>query len=166
MSERGDKLMNRLSDWFGQEISGNASKTAADIVRAQKDGVGAYSIGGIILSGCGIGWILLSFIPIICKNPLSDWGWMPILSAIHIVLGIVLVFLSKKSKGFQEWANKNFRKSLKEQEKLRKKVQIGKVTLPITYGDTLALKVLGVIAIILIVILGIGCLQGWLEWQS
>ena len=49
---------------------------------------------------------------------------------------------------------------------LRKKVQIGKVTLPITYGDTLALKVLGVIAIIFIVILGIGCLQGWLEWQS
>lgn len=45
MSERGDKLMNRLSDWFGQEISGNTSKTAADIVRAQKDGVGAYSIG-------------------------------------------------------------------------------------------------------------------------
>ena len=93
MSERGDKLMNRLSDWFGQEISGNTSKTAADIVRAQKDGVGAYSIGGIILSGCGIGWILLSFIPIICKNPLSDWGWMLILAAIHIVLGIVLVFL-------------------------------------------------------------------------
>lgn len=55
LSERGDKLMNRLSDWFGQEISGNTSKTAADIVRAQKDGVGAYSIGGIILSGCGIG---------------------------------------------------------------------------------------------------------------
>ena len=112
MSERVDKLMNRLSDWFCQEISGNISKAAADIVRAQKDGVGAYSIGGIILSGCGIGWIL------------------------------------------------------KEQEKLRKKVQIGKVTLPITYGDTLALKVLGVIAIIFIVILGIGCLQGWLEWQS
>lgn len=86
--------MNRLSDWFCQEISGNISKAAADIVRAQKDGVGAYSIGGIILSGCGIGWILLSFIPIICKNPLSNWGgWMPILAAIHIVLGIVLVFL-------------------------------------------------------------------------
>ena len=74
MSERVDKLMNRLSDWFCQEISGNVSKAAADIVRAQKDGVGAYSIGGIILSGCGIGWILLSFIPIICKNPLSNWG--------------------------------------------------------------------------------------------
>lgn len=111
LSERGDKLMNRLSDWFGQEISGNTSKTAADIVRAQKDGVGAYSIGGIILSGCGIGWILLSFIPIICKNPLSDWGWMLILAAIHIVLGIVLVFFVQKSKGFQEWANKTFAKA-------------------------------------------------------
>lgn len=64
MSERVDKLMNRLSDLFCQEISGNVSKAAADIVRAQKDGVGA----------CGIGWILLSFIPIICKNPLSNWG--------------------------------------------------------------------------------------------
>ena len=74
MSERVDKLMNRLSDLFCQEISGNVSKAAADIVRAQKDGVGAYSIGGIILSGWGIGWILLSFIPIICKNPLSNWG--------------------------------------------------------------------------------------------
>lgn len=93
MSEIVDKLMNRLSDLFCQEISGNISKAAADIVRAQKDGVGAYSIGGIILSGCGIGWILLSFIPIICKNPLSNWGGMPILAAIHIVLGIVLVFL-------------------------------------------------------------------------
>ena len=82
MSEIWDKLMNRLSDLFCQEISGNVSKAAADIVRAQKDGVGAYSIGGIILSGCGIGWILLSFIPIICKNPLSNWGggclfWLP-----------------------------------------------------------------------------------------
>lgn len=96
---------------------------------------------------CGIGWILLSFIPIICKNPLSNWGWMLILAAINIVLGIVLVFLSKKSKRFQEWANKDFHKSLKEQEKLKKKVQIGKVTLPITYGDTLTFKVLGVIAI-------------------
>lgn len=72
---------------------------------------------------------------------------MLILAAINIVLGIVLVFLSKKSKRFEEWANKDFHKSLKEQEKLKKKVQIGKVTLPITYGDTLALKVLGVIAI-------------------
>lgn len=152
--------MSRLSDWFGQEISRNASKTVVDIVRAQKDGIGAYSVGGIILFGCGIGWILLSLIPIICKNPLSDWGWMLILAAIHIAVGIVLVFFSKKSKRFQEWANKDFRESLKEQEKLRKKVQIGKVTLPITYGDALALKVLGAIAIILIVILGIGHLQG------
>lgn len=29
--------MSRLSDWFSQEISRNASKTAVDIVRAQKD---------------------------------------------------------------------------------------------------------------------------------
>lgn len=56
--------MSRLSDWFRQEISRNTSKTAVDIVRAQKDGVGAYSVGGIILFGCGIGWILLSLIPI------------------------------------------------------------------------------------------------------
>lgn len=111
--------MNRLSDWFGQEISGNTSKTAADIVRAQKDGVGAYSIGGIILSGCGIGWILLSFIPIICKNPLSDWGWMLILAAIHIVLGIVLVFFSKSLKDFKNGLIKLSQK-LKGARKIKK----------------------------------------------
>lgn len=155
--------MSRLSDWFSQEISRNASKTAVDIVRAQKDGVGAYRVGGIIFLGCGIGWILLSLIPIICKNPLSDWGWMLILAAIQIVAGIVLVFLSKKSKRFQEWADKDFRKSLKNQEKLKKKVQIGKRTLPITYGDIFALKVLVIIAVILIIILGIGYLQGWVK---
>ncbi len=88
--------MSRLSDWFSQEISRNASKTAVDIVRAQKDGVVAYRVGGIILLGCGIGWILLSLIPIICKNPLSDWGWMLILAAIQIVAGIVLVFFKQK----------------------------------------------------------------------
>lgn len=155
--------MSRLSDWFSQEISRNASKTAVDIVRAQKDGVVAYRVGGIILLGCGIGWILLSLIPIICKNPLSDWGWMLILAAIQIVAGIVLVFLSKKSKRFQEWADKDFRKSLKNQEKLKKKVQIGKRTLPITYGDIFALKVLVIIAVILIIILEIGYLQGWVK---
>lgn len=155
--------MSRLSDWFSQEISRNASKTAVDIVRAQKDGVVAYRVGGIILLGCGIGWILLSLIPIICKNSLSDWGWMLILAAIQIVAGIVLVFLSKKSKRFQEWADKDFRKSLKNQEKLEKKVQIGKRTLPITYGDIFALEVLVIIAVILIIILGIGYLQGWVK---
>lgn len=155
--------MSRLSDWFSQEISRNASKTAVDIVRAQKDGVVAYRVGRIILLGCGIGWILLSLIPIICKNPLSDWDWMLILAAIQIVAGIVLVFLSKKSKRFQEWADKDFRKSLKNQEKLKKKVQIGKRTLPITYGDIFALKVLVIIAVILIIILGIGYLQGWVK---
>ncbi len=155
--------MSRLSDWFSQEISRNASKTAVDIVRAQKDGVVAYRVGGIILLGCGIGWILLSLIPIICKNSLSDWGWMLILAAIQIVAGIVLVFLSKKSKRFQEWADKDFRKSLKNQEKLKKKVQIGKRTLPITYGDIFALEVLVIIAVILIIILGIGYLQGWVK---
>lgn len=152
-----------MSDWFSQEISRNASKTAVDIVRAQKDGVVAYRVGRIILLGCGIGWILLSLIPIICKNPLSDWDWMLILAAIQIVAGIVLVFLSKKSKRFQEWADKDFRKSLKNQEKLKKKVQIGKRTLPITYGDIFALKVLVIIAVILIIILEIGYLQGWVK---
>ena len=155
--------MSRLSDWFSQEISRNASKTAVDIVRAQKDGVVAYRVGRIILLGCGIGWILLSLIRIICKNPLSDWDWMLILAAIQIVAGIVLVFLSKKSKRFQEWADKDFRKSLKNQEKLKKKVQIGKRTLPITYGDIFALKVLVIIAVILIIILEIGYLQGWVK---
>ncbi len=74
-----------------------------------------------------------------------------------------MFFLSKKSKRFQEWADKDFRKSLKNQEKLKKKVQIGKRTLPITYGDIFALKVLVIIAVILIIILEIGYLQGWVK---
>lgn len=77
-----------------------------------------------------------------------------------IVPGIVLVILSKKSKRFQEWANKDFKKGLKKKQKLSEKVKIGQNALPITYGDVLALKILGIIALILIVILGIGYLQG------
>ena len=106
-------------------------------------------------------WILLSFIPIACKNPMSDYIWMWILAAIQIVPGTILVILSKKSQRFQKWADKDFEKCLKKKKKLEEKVKAGKVTLPMTYGDVLALKILGILAIILIVILGIGYLQGW-----
>ena len=119
---------------------------------------------GKIFVGCGAVWILLSFIPIACKNPMSDYIWMWILAAIQIVPGTILVILSKKSKRFQKWADKDFEKSLKKKKKLEEKVKAGKVTLPMTNGDVLALKILGILAIILIVILGIGYLQGWVVW--
>ena len=153
--------MSKLSNLFGQEVSRQASKVATDLVWAQQNGTGAYSLSGKIFIGCGVAWIVLSFIPIACKNPIGDYIWMWILAAIQIVPGIVLVILSKKSKRFQEWAIRDFEKDLKKKKKLEEKITIGKVTLPMTYGDILALKILGIIAVILIVILGIGYLQGW-----
>ena len=156
--------MSKLSNLFGQEVSRQASKVATDIVWAQQNGTGAYSLSGKIFIGCGVAWIVLSFIPIACKNPIGDYIWMWILAAIQIVPGIVLVILSKKSKRFQEWAIRDFEKDLKKKKKLEEKITIGKVTLPMTYGDILALKILGIIAVILIVILGIGYLQGWVKW--
>ena len=156
--------MSKLSNLFGQEVSRQASKIATDLVWAQQNGTGAYSLGGKILIGCGMAWIVLSFIPIACKNPIGDYIWMWILAAIQIVPGIVLVILSKKSKRFQEWATRNFEKGLKKKKKLEERIKIGKVTLPMTHGDVLAFKILGIIAVILIVILGIGYLQGWVKW--
>lgn len=156
--------MSKLFNLFGQEVSRQASKVATDLVWKQENGASAYSLGGKIFAGCGVGWIVLSFIPIACKNPMSDYIWMWILAAIQIVPGIVLVILSKKSKRFQEWAARDFEKDLKKKKKLEEKVKIGKVTLPMTHGDVLAFKILGIIAVILIVILGIGYLQGWVKW--
>ena len=144
--------MSKFSDLFGQEVSQKASKAASDAFWAQENGTSAYSLGGKIFFGCGVVWILLSFIPIACKNPMSDYIWMWILAAIQIVPGTILVILSKKSKRFQKWADKDFEKSLKKKKKLEEKVKAGKVTLPMTYGDVLALKILGILAIILIVI--------------
>ena len=156
--------MSKLSNLFGQEVSRQASKVATDLVWAQQNGTGAYSLSGKIFIGCGVAWIVLSFIPIACKNPMSDYIWMWILAAIQIVPGTILVILSKKSKRFQKWADKDFKKGINKKKKYEEKVKIGKVTLPMTHGDVLALKILGILAIILIVILGIGYLQGWVVW--
>ena len=155
--------MSKSSNLFGQEVSRQASKAATELIWAQQNGTSAYRLGGKILIGCGVAWIVLSFIPIACKNPISDYIWMWILAAIQIIAGVVLVILSKKSKKFQEWATRDFEKGLKKKKKLEEKIKIGKVTLPMTHGDVLALKILGVIAVILIVLLGIGYLQGWVE---
>ena len=156
--------MSKSSNLFGQEVSRQASKAATELIWAQPNGTSAYRLGGKIFIGCGVAWIVLSFIPIACKNPISDYIWMWILAAIQIIAGVVLVILSKKSKKFQEWATRDFEKGLKKKKKLEEKIKIGKVTLPMTHGDVLALKILGVIAVILIVILGIGYLQGWVKW--
>lgn len=155
--------MSKSSNLFGQEVSRQASKAATELIWAQPNGISAYRLGGKIFIGCGVAWIVLSFIPIACKNPISDYIWMWILAAIQIIAGVVLVILSKKSKKFQEWATRDFEKGLKKKKKLEEKIKIGKVTLPMTHGDVLALKILGVIAVILIVLLGIGYLQGWVE---
>lgn len=140
------------------------SKKATDDLWLQKNGVSAYSLIGKIIVGCGICWILISLIPIVCKTPLSECTWMIFLGAIQIAAGIVLMILSRKSEKFRKWANKDFRKGLDQKKNLEEKVKIGKRVLPMTYGDVLALKILGIIAILLIVILGIGTLQGSVTW--
>lgn len=153
--------MRKISDLFRNEVSMKASKAVTDTLWQTGNGVSAYSLGGKIIAGCGIGWLLISFIPIVCQNPVSDCVWMWILAAIQIVLGIVLAILSKKSKRFQAWADRDFQKGLKKKKKLEEKVKIGKVTLPLTNGDVLALKICGILIVIMIVVLGIGYLQGW-----
>lgn len=155
--------MSKLFDLFGQGAVHQASKAATDLVWAQENGVSAYNLGGKIFTGCGVAWIILSFIPIACKCPMSDYIWMWILAAIQVAIGIGLIILTKKSKRFQVWAAKNFEKGLKQKKELEEKVKIGQVVLPLTYGDVLALKILGIIVAILIVILGIGYLQGWVQ---
>jgi hypothetical protein len=155
--------MSRLSNLFGHELASQASKAATDALWRQKNGASAYCLSGWIFVGCGIGWLLISIIPIACKNPMSDYIWMFILAAIQIIPGIILIILSKKSKRFQEWADKDFERDLKKKKKLEQKVKFGERTLPITYGDILAFKILGVIAIMLIALLVIGTLQGWVE---
>ena len=65
--------MSKFSDLFGQEVSRQESKAASDAVWAQENGTSAYSLGGKIFVGCGAVWILLSFIPIACKNPISNY---------------------------------------------------------------------------------------------
>lgn len=153
--------MSKLSDFFGQELSRQAAKAATDALWSQKNGASAYYFSGKIFTGCGIGWLLLSLIPMVCDNPLRDYLWMWILAAVQIVLGVVFMILSKKSKRFQEWAKKDFRKDLQRKKKLESKVVIGKHMLPITYGDVLAFKILGVVILLLVVVLWIGKLQGW-----
>lgn len=159
--QKGDVVMRKISDLFGGEMSVKTSKAATDALWQTGNGVSAYCLGGKIFAGCGIGWLLISCIPIACKNPMSDCMWIWILAAIQIALGILLVILSKKSKRFQTWADKDFKKGLDKKKKLEDKVKLGKVTLPITNGDVLALKICGLLILILVVILGIGYLQGW-----
>lgn len=156
--------MSKVSDLFRQEVSRKAAKAASDYVWEQENGVSVYSVAGKIFVGCGMGWVVLSIIPILCKAPVSEYMWMFVLAAIQVVGGICLIILTKKSKRFQKWANKDFEKSLVEREKLKSKIKVGKITLPISHGDVLAFKFLGIIIVILIVVLGIGTLQGWVTW--
>lgn len=150
--------MRKTSDLIEKAMSAKAGRAAADALWRIGNGAGAYCLGGKIIAGCGIGWFMISFIPIVCKNPASDWMWMWILAAVQLVLGILLVVLCKKSKRFQIWADKDFKRSLDKQAKLEEKVKIGKVTLPVTNGDVLALKICILIIAIIVIALGIGYL--------
>lgn len=153
--------MRKSSDFIGQKLSGQASKAATDTVWAKGNGTDAYRLGGKIFIGCGIGWLLLSCIPFACKTPMREWLWMMILAAIQIVPGAIILILCKRSKKFQKWAEQDFKKGLEKKKKLEEKAKIGKWTLPMTNGDVLALKILGILAMILILIMGFGYLQGW-----
>lgn len=153
--------MGRFSSFLGQSLSYKGSKAATDAVWATGNGTTAYHLVGKILIGCGIGWGLLSLIPIFCGTPIREWVWMVVVAAIQILPGTAALILSKKSKRFQKWAERDFRKGLEKKKNLEKKVKIGKVTLPMTNGDVLALKILGVLALLLVAILGIGYVQGW-----
>lgn len=155
--------MSKLSDMFSQEVSRQASKAAVDAVWAQGDGTDAYNLCGKIILGCGFGWVLISIIPFACKVPLGEMFWVFILAAIHIIAGALLIVLSKKSKRFQQWADKDFEKGMEKRKKLEEKAKIGNITLPFSNGDILALKILGVIFAIIFIILGIGILQGWVK---
>ena len=149
--------MSKLSEnFFRQDTARRASKAATDALWSQGDGTSAYNLMGKIYIGCGVGWILISFIPIACKTPVSECIWMWIFAAIQIIPGIILVILSKKSKRFQKWADKNFEKGLKTKEKLESKVKVGNVTLPMTYGEVLVFTILGIIILIIIVLCIIG----------
>lgn len=154
-AREGNELMSNLFDWFRQEASRQASKAAADALWAQGNGTDAYSLAGKIFVGCGVGWFLLSLIPIVCKNPMSDYLWMLILAAIQIILGLILVILSKKSPKFQEWADKDFEKDLNKVKKFEEKVTVGKMTLPMTHGDVFAFKFLGISIAILIIVIAV-----------
>ena len=112
-----------FSNLFGREMSGKASKMATDALWSQNNGTKAYNLAGKIFIGCGIVWILISIIPILCKEPISSCLWMWILAGIQIVSGIVLVILSTKSKRFQEWANKDFKKDKDKYQHLMKSEQ-------------------------------------------
>lgn len=145
--------MRRILDLFSNELSKNASKAATDALWQEDNGVSAYSLAGKIFIGCGVGWLLITLIPIACGNSLSDCLWMLILAAIQIILGIILIVLCKKSERFRKLVIKDFKKDLNRKEKLEEKAKIGKVTLPLTNGDVLALKICAVIFVIIFLII-------------
>lgn len=153
--------MGKFSSFLGQSLSYKGSKAATDALWATDNGTAAYRLGGKIFIVCGIGWVLLSLIPIFCGTPIREWVWMVVVAAIQIIPGTVILILSKKSKRFQKWAERDFRKGLEKKKNLEEKAKIGKVTLPMTNGDVFALKILGVLALLLVAILGIGYVRGW-----
>lgn len=144
--------MRKLSDYVKNEISRNASKYAANMVMSHGDGVSAWRAVGKIIFGCGIGWVLLSILPVMYEVPITDYLWMLILAIIQIAAGIAIVVLCNISKSFQKWVEKDYKKSLKEQKIMMEKVKWHGKTLPFTHGDVLALKMISIISVFLICI--------------
>ena len=80
--------MRKVSDLFGKNVSVTASKAAVDALLAQDNGTEAYSLFGKIIALCGVGWLLITLIPIFCGTKLSEWIWILIIGIIQIVVGM------------------------------------------------------------------------------
>lgn len=80
-----------------------------------------YEIVGLSFLMCGIGWFVLSIIPITCGSPIKECLWMWIFGMVQIILGIILTLLDRKSLKFQAWALKDFQKMMERDLKKRKK---------------------------------------------
>lgn len=91
----------------------------------KNNGVLLYRLIGKILIGCGIGWLLLALI-------LGSYLYLYVIALIHICLGLLILLATKR---FSNFINDDYKKYLKEKEKLESRLQVGKVVLPITHGD-------------------------------
>lgn len=86
--------------------------------KEEKYGIKFYSYAGKIFIGCGILWFFLTkYITTMPQdfekyNVYLFFALCYIFSAIQILLGIVLLYLSKKSKRFRKWANSDVKKAM------------------------------------------------------
>lgn len=113
--------MGRFSSFLGQSLSYKESKAATDALWSTGNGTAAYRLGGKIFIGCGIGWVLLSLIPIFCGTPIREWVWMVVVAAIQIIPGTVILILSKNPKGFKNGQSGILEKAWKRRKTWKRK---------------------------------------------